>query len=174
MPRIALPFAFALASACAASEPEGKEAGDEDSRPWVDDGDDGAGTGGITGDSVDAVLSLRPSAWNTSDVVLLTPAAWIGEGITYLGVLSLRCPGGAYPTGLSLPYDQGAWYATDSSQLSWVYSGTWDSPAVSLETTLMGISCPDGLAEWESVDVIVYTDGTEFAPVLVTESEDAR
>ena len=41
-----------------------------------------------------------------------------------------------------------------------------------METTLLGIYCPTGPAEWESVDMIVYADGTEFTPVLVNEGED--
>ena len=164
----------ALASACAAPGPEGADADDASSSPWVDgdEGDDGAGTGGVTGDSVDAVLSLRPTEDGWREVVLLTPAAWIGEGIDYLGVMSLRCPSGGYPTGLYLAYDEDSWYPTDSSLLSWAYIGDSSSPSVSMETTLLGIDCPDGPPDLESVYMIVYADGTEFTPVLVNEGED--
>lgn len=160
--------ALSLGVACAGDPDRGVS--DRGQRPWADTAE--APSGGATGDRVDATLSLREGASEGGwpEVVLVSPALVLGQGILSLNRATLSC-GDEVGAGATVDfiYEPAGWWLHDNPGVDVSFVGDGQSQAVELETPLFAVRCPAGRPAWEDAGTLGYEGGETYEPVLLDE-----
>lgn len=159
-----LSASLGLLCSCAGGAPAAVQ--DHEERPWADTGADLQG--GLTGGSVDAVLSLRAGGDGWPEVVLVSPARVQGQGLSALNRATLPCTGDG-SAGVVFLYDPSGWWLHDGEGADLSYVGGRDSAAVALETPLFSVRCEAGQPVWRAAGTLTYAGGSSFEPVLIDE-----